>query len=251
MARIFFIDSDNISGNLIAFSSDDNKHLLSLRKETGQSVTCVQEIDDGHVVKYGVLLNKHGKDFSGLIEEKEEVAIPDKTKIHILQCIPKLDKMELIIQKLSELGVYEIVPLFSRYTDIHDHIGDNKSSRWQKISRESAIQSGRLNLLKVHVPLQLKSYLQEMNSDSDKTIDIVLSELEIGRHLHDVEEKIKNPNTKDIFILIGAEGGFDPQEITFVQSIGFLSITLGETIMRTETPALVAVSIIQYLLGNL
>ncbi len=252
MARHFFIEQSNIHDNTIIFSEDDIRHFISIRLEDGDILTCIEPLENNAHI-YTILVSKNGKRYTGFIKEKKDLAIQYKKKIHILQCIPKLDKLELILQKVSELGGYEIVPLFSHNTDIKGKIGENKLSRWQKIAKESSIQSGRMDIIRVQNPLSLSEFLIKNKEKllAKSSYAILLNEGEKDITLHHITNEIISPEIQDVFVLIGAEGGFQSQEIqTCIDEYCFKSITLGSNILRTETAPIAITAILQYIISS-
>lgn len=251
MARIFFIHDEELRGNFVHFSDRTQRHLQTLRKRSGDTIQAVT-INPNTKALVTIQLVEHNHIYSGEVIQKDELILPDQVKIHILQCIPRLDKMELIIQKCSELGAYAITPLFSNFSDIRDKIGEKKLTRWQYIAEESSIQSGRKDIILVSPPENLTSYLQNLPIQSqEQTVGIILNELEKDTRIEDIKDLIASPDTKEIFVLIGAEGGFAKEEIDLAKSKSFASISIGERIVRTETAPIAITAIIQYIRGEI
>ncbi len=165
--------------------------------------------------------------------------------------MPKADKMELIIQKATELGVKNIVPVNTKRTivKLKDKDKQNKVSRWQKIAEVAAKQSGRDMIPKIENIIDISNL--EFN-EYDKIL--VLYENEERVSIKDEIEKIKNSNKEnlEIGIIIGPEGGLDDTEIEKLKLKSNVSVvTLGKRILRTETVALVVSGILMYELGDL
>ena len=248
MARLFFLTPDALQPDgQIVFSETDTRHLISMRRQKGDIVPCIIERSEKRY-KLEVMIDELKKAGNiGHIVSTEELPVTDKTGIHILQCIPKLDKMEYIIQKSAELGIESITPLLSTNTVIKGGVGDHKQTRWQAISREASIQSGRLDIMKVESPIQIGQALSNFkNADS---FGIFLNEYEKEKSLHDLANKIEKART--IYLLTGAEGGFTPEEAIHIQEIGFLSVTLGDRILRAETAPIATSAILSYMRGNI
>jgi len=170
------------------------------------------------------------------------------TKIILLQALPDKDRMELIIQKATELGVYAIVPFKSkRSISLEEREGKQpKAHRWQSIAIKATQQSRRgmvpivepycdfSEALRYAEGTDLKAILWE-KGDVNPLRDILRSHGSYGK----------------VALMVGPEGGFDPEEVRTAQEQGFIPITLGRRIMRTETAAIVLVGIVQYELGDL
>lgn len=171
-------------------------------------------------------------------ENFQDTSLP--IKMHLLQGLPKSDKMELIIQKAVELGVEEITPIeMSRcVVKLDDKKKKNKTARWQSIAESAAKQSKRTIIPEVHDAITIN---QLKNRCSD--FDILLVPYERKNGMQDTKtalEKIKGGMT--VGILIGPEGGFDESEIRSVTDMGAHVISLGKRILRTETAAITALS---------
>ena len=185
-----------------------------------------------------------------IVNEEESVS-ESKLNITIFQGLPKADKMELIIQKATELGVKNIVPVNTKRTivKLKDKDKQNKVSRWQKIAEVAAKQSGRDIIPKIEnivdmSKLEFKEY--------DKIL--VLYENEERVSIKQEIEKLKKLNKENlnIGIVIGPEGGLDEAEIEKIKLKNNVSVvTLGKRILRTETVALVVSGILMYELGDL
>lgn len=162
-------------------------------------------------------------------------------KITLLQGVSKGDHMDITIQKAVELGVTDIIPLICERTVVNlksDRL-EKKMRHWNGIVSSACEQSGRNNLLKIHPPKKLS--------------ELSLSENEIGFILQPTAEKnLQSQETpKAVSIMIGPEGGFTDEEIKLSIDKDFNEVRFGPRILRTETAAIAAVSIIQSLWGDL
>ncbi len=174
-------------------------------------------------------------------------AAEPKTKVTIFQGLPKGDKLELIIQKAVELGVYEIVPVQTKraVVKIEDKKKAQKTQRWNKISESAAKQSGRGIVPEVKEPVSFKT-AAEMMKDFDLSIVAYEEEREIT--LKSVLKSVENVETIGIFI--GPEGGIAPEEFEVLTKNGAKSVTLGRRILRTETAPLAMLAMIMYEYGE-
>jgi 16S rRNA (uracil1498-N3)-methyltransferase len=169
-------------------------------------------------------------------------------EIHLGQALPKANKMNLIVQKAVELGVFEVHPFFSART-LPDYDGDRvikRVRRWQKIAREASQQSGRTRIPNVNLPVE---FSQLLDFPPEDCLKIVLQK-EYSRD--SLKTFLQSDQKKDcIFFLVGPEGGFTPKEMAWSMKHGFKPVGLGERILRTETVAITFLSIIQYELGDI
>ena len=167
--------------------------------------------------------------------------------VTLFQGLPKSDKMDWIVQKATEIGVARIVPVLTERCVSRPEKKESgrKVERWQKIALEAAKQSGRSIIPEVSSPV----LLQDLSSYPLPAVNIVPWEEASGngpRGFH-----ASNPDVSSLGILIGPEGGISPDEISFLKRIGFVPITLGRRILRTETAGLAAVSALFALYGEM
>lgn len=174
-----------------------------------------------------------------IIEENyRETELP--IKIYLFQGLPKGDKMELIIQKCAELGVFKIIPVEMKrcVVKLDDKKKKSKRERWQAISESAAKQSKRNIIPEICDVLSFEEALKMA-----KELDILLVPYENKdgmKATKDALSKIKSGDSVGIFI--GAEGGFDDSEIEKAIEMGGISVSLGKRILRTETAAVTSLS---------
>jgi 16S rRNA (uracil1498-N3)-methyltransferase len=166
------------------------------------------------------------------------------TKITLFQGLPKSDKMELIVQKAVELGVYEVVPVVTRRTvvKLDEKKARKKVERWNTIALSAAKQAKRGRIPEVRPLMTLKeafSYSQEF----DASIIPYEDAKGIG-HSRQVLHDLKG--SSHIGIFIGPEGGFEESEIEEAKKLGITPITLGKRILRTETAGMAVLSILMF-----
>jgi 16S rRNA (uracil1498-N3)-methyltransferase len=180
-----------------------------------------------------------------VLKKIEDINIKRESKIRIalFQGIPKSDKMDLIIQKTTELGISRIVPLVTKRI-VSSIKNDNKIERWNKIALEASKQSKRTYVPLVDAQMNLKELI-----NLKETFDMILVPYENEESVS-IQSALDEFTGDKIGIVIGPEGGFEKEEIEFLS--GFCKIvTLGNRILRTETAAIATVSIVQYHLGDL
>ena len=168
-------------------------------------------------------------------------------RITLLQGLPKGDKMDLIVQKAVELGVFRIIPVQMSRCVVHltGPDGEKKRARWQKIAREAGKQSGRCLVPEVSLPVPL-SALPALTAEEDAC----LVPWEEARSAGPLAFARAHPHPEKISILIGPEGGISPEEIAALPS-AFQPLTLGPRILRTETAGLACVSALLALYGEM
>ena len=249
----FFIKQEQMINDKITIQGEDVNHIKNvLRKKIGDSLTIcnLQEQKD-----YLCAITSIEKEWIECkIQEELDEQVESKIKVSILQGLPKADKMELIIQKSVELGVFEITPITMKrcVVKLQEKEQRKKLERWQKISEVAAKQCGRNVIPTIHPITSLKNICQKFQ---EYDIVLIAYEKEDKTTLKQVLEKIKKQvETKQeeqkIAILIGPEGGIADEEVEMLKENGAITTTLGKRILRTETVALNMLSIIMYELEN-
>ena len=146
--------------------------------------------------------------------------------------------MDYLLQKATELGVSEIIPIISERTIVKVK-NDNKMSRWSKILKEASEQSFRNYIPKIHEIIDLKDII---NYNAD--IKLVCDTKEMSKNIKKVLQDNKKSDT--ILIVVGPEGGLTEKEVDYFKNNGFIGVSLGENILRAETVPLYLLSIINY-----
>lgn len=244
----FFIKSENLKENEeIWITGNDVNHIKNvLRKKTDDLLNvCNSDTSQNYEVKILKLFDDKiiCKIISNKISNSES-----ELNLTIYQGLPKADKMELIIQKCTELGVKEIVPTIMKRSvvKLKEKDKENKINRWQKIAEVAAKQSGRDFIPKIN---NIINFNQIDYQKYDRVL--VLYENENKLSIKQVINELKTEKILNLAIVIGPEGGFDEKEIQDLSQPNISIVTLGKRILRTETVALVVSGILMYELGDL
>ena len=204
------------------------------------------------------LTDPEGNDFRGrvtrLSEDEASIfifdAFPSPTEssleIILLQALPEKERMELVIQKATELGVSAILPFQSeRSISLKEREAkEKKAHRWQHIAVKAVQQSRRAKVPYVGKGRAFQEVLEDCREDGVK---ILLWEKE-GELLKGV---LRQHPTQKIYVMVGPEGGFTEEEVRLAKEEGFIPVKLGRRILRTETAAITMAAILQYELGDL
>ncbi len=177
------------------------------------------------------------------IIEPQEFNTESSLHMTLLQSILKGSKMDLVVQKATELGVKEIIPVITERSQIRE---TRKILRWRKIAEEASIQAGRNFITEIREITAFEELFVDPYSVSGKCI--IFWE-EGGKKLSDILRRFNRPDKINLFT--GPEGGFSEREITTASEHGFVTATLGKRILRAETASIAALSIVQYELGDL
>ncbi|MEE1078819.1 MAG: 16S rRNA (uracil(1498)-N(3))-methyltransferase [Agathobacter sp.] len=237
----FFVEDHQVRETEISILGSDVNHIKNvLRMKPGTKVRISDE--SGH--SFFCLLESITEDeVIATISEVDGKGTELDNKIYLFQGLPKGDKMELIIQKAVELGVYEVIPVAMRncVVKLDDKKAAKKIERWQEIAKSAAKQSKRTLIPEIKAPLSWKLALEKA-----KELDVVLVPYENERGMEATREVIRSiRHGQSIGIFVGPEGGFAIDEITNV-SEEMHRISLGRRILRTETAGLATLSMLVY-----
>ena len=240
----FFIKNENIAENRVMIEGNDYNHAVNvLRLRPGEKVLLSDE--EGRDLYCTVSSERDEKEkilwltVDRVSEENHELP----ARITLYQSLPKSDKMELIIQKATELGVTEIVPVESRncIAKLEPKKAAAKATRWQSIAEAAAKQSKRSVVPEVREPMPFVEAVKEAESRGSLSLIPYEEERGMAGTCRAIIEFIPGA---DISVFIGPEGGYDPMEIRFSENHGVLPISLGKRILRTETAAITVLSLI-------
>ena len=269
----FFVDPSAVMGAYIYMENREDLHHLGkvLRGRPGMEI----DISDGDCWEYKTVLEELTEDCATLkIIDKQKFATEPVTRVTLYQGIPKAAKMETVIQKTVEMGVDTIVPVFMERTVVVEKGNFGKKlDRWQKISAEAVKQCKRGIIPRVTESYDFDRMLAEL-ADYDMVIcpyeneegltikDYLRGVPAAGKSGRDVppdapaagQEGEKSaqasscpaPQARRIGLIIGPEGGFSDGEVARLKAAGAATVTLGKTILRTETAGLAALAMIMY-----
>lgn len=238
----FFVNTNQIDDQEIRIIRKEDIHHIKnvLRLRTGEHI----EVSDGANWEYEGIIGQYDPD--GLkveIIRRQAFAREPKVRITLFQGIPKLSKMDFIIQKAVELGVAEIVPVFMARTVVADKGNFGKKVvRYEMIAEEAASQCGRGIIPYIRQAIPFNKILESIEPNS--TV-LFLYENEKNITIKDVLRNLPTIPAHLAFI-VGPEGGFDGAEAEWLKERGIDCVTLGKTILRTETAGLAALAMCMY-----
>ena len=246
----FFTPKELINGDVAKIIGDDVKHIYKvLRISEGEKVT---------------LNNCEGVEYLGRVKSvsKQEVLIDileelesnneSDVNIYLFQGLPKSQKMDLIVQKGTELGITEFIPTITHRVDVKLKGEFKKLDRLNRIALEAAKQSKRSIIPKVLEPIEFDEVLEKINS-----LDLLIVPYENANNfgiktlINELRKENNLDTIKNIGIFVGPEGGIEEDEIERLKDKGAYIVTLGKRILRTETAGFVATALIQYELSDL
>ncbi|ADL07674.1 RsmE family RNA methyltransferase [Thermosediminibacter oceani] len=245
---IFFIHGKMNPGEVVEISGEDAHHIARvLRMGKGDLLSLSNGLD---ALGTGQILELFPEDRKIKVKVIEKNKFePRRPRITLFQSVPKGQKFDLILQKNTELGVSEFVPVITERTvvEIEGESKSKKAERWRKITKEAAKQCRRPDLPVVREPVSFDGCLELL-----KNYRIVLVPWEGEREVF-LKSILSNvpPDVPDIAVLIGPEGGFSVQEIERARKSGAVTVSLGPRILRTETAGFVVTAVLMYELGDL
>lgn len=242
----FFVTPDSINESKATITGDDVKHIYKvLRLKAGDKIV----INDTRGNEYlGSIenVNKAAVDIS--ILEKVQDSSESPIKITLFQGLPKSAKMDYIVQKGTEIGINEIIPIITGRVVVKNEIGEyKKTDRWQRIALEACKQCKRSSIPKIASPIEFNELLELLKAFD--TI-VVPYENEAGLGIKKMVSDLKH-KAYNIAVIIGPEGGFEESEIDELSEMGAYIVTLGPRILRTETAGIVCSAILEYELGDM
>jgi 16S rRNA (uracil1498-N3)-methyltransferase len=243
----FFVESSQISPDFkkVEITGADYNHIANvLRMKIGEQFSVsIRDDEEGKELFYEIESFNDASVIGNLcFIEKVGNELP--SKIYLFQGLPKVDKMELIIQKAVELGAYSIIPMSTKrcVVKLDEKKAENKIKRWQAISEAAAKQSKRAIIPEVAKPMTMKQAVEFC-----RNMDVKLIPYENAEHIDETKKLIEGIKPgQDIAVFIGPEGGFSEDEIALCRDNGIQPITLGKRILRTETAGFTIISWLMY-----
>lgn len=248
-----FVEADLKSGSVVELPRETGAHLAKvLRARNGDAI---------------VLFNGDGREFTGVIEKVQgprvsasigaarSVDRESPFPLTLVQCVPRGDRMDFIVQKATELGVVRIVPVLSQRSVVRldESQSASKQAHWRAVAMSACEQCGRNRLPSVSAPVSLLSYLGALAPATGESLRLVLEperarRAERGAAVH---EFAVPSSVSSAEIAIGPEGGFALEELEAFDLSMYSRVGLGPRILRTETAAIAAIVVLQARFGDM
>jgi 16S rRNA (uracil1498-N3)-methyltransferase len=247
MAARLFVEPSKLAEDVVVLTDEDHRYLTRvLRLGVGEAIV----LFDGKSVEATARILRIGPRALELkIEERRPVQASDRPLVTLIQALAKGDKLDLVVQKATELGVGRVIPVTTERAVARLDAGAlralSRRTRWQKIAREASRQSGRLDVPEVEGVTSLATALSASPKDALKLL------LWEGARQTTLRELLPAEKPQQIVIAVGPEGGFTVEEVEAARHAGFAPVGLGPRILRTETAALVTLAILGFALGDL
>lgn len=246
--RRFYTSPDkfNFQTQTVTLTSDEARHLRDvLRLRVGDECFVFDGVGNEFRCKVE-LVARDQTDLS--IQDKVSAASPESSLLITLAvALLKGEKFDLVVQKATELGVVKIIPVTTRYADIQlrdQRDATKRVGRWQRIALEAAKQSGRAVVPKIVEPQDIRDLMK----NQDESLRIMFSE-KSGKHLNEISSRQPAPDS--VVVLVGPEGGWSDDELALAHESDWQIVTLSGRVLRAETAAIVATTLVQHKLGDL
>ena len=243
----FFVQPEQIQGKTIRITGSDVNHIKNvLRMKPGEELSVSNGVD-GKEYRCGIESLGEDEILCTLRFIREEgLELP--SRIYLFQCLPKADKMELVIQKAVELGACAVIPVAAKrcVMKLDAKKEKNKLARWQQIAEAAAKQSKRRIIPEITRVMSMK---EAVSFAAD--MDVKLFPYELAEGMERTRKLVDGVKAgQRIAVFIGPEGGFEDSEVEEARKAGFAPITLGKRILRTETAGFTVLAWLMYRLED-
>ena len=243
MKTRLFVSGQLINGGKLLLEGDRARYLgRVLRLAVGDEVS----LFNGEGPEWSATIGAMTRSTATLhIGESHEVGTESALKIHLVQGISRGERMDFVVQKATELGVKRITPVLTEYgvVKLDAARAEKRRDHWQSVAANACEQSGRTRVPLIDAPMTLKNWFGDKPAQVD-------SELILTPGATAPLTGIAAPTTK-VCVLIGPEGGFSQGEYEDAAASGFAAVSLGPRVLRTETAAVAALTVMQSLWGDL
>jgi 16S rRNA (uracil1498-N3)-methyltransferase len=229
----FFVNK--IADNTALIQGEDFNHITSvLRLDKGDAIN-IFNYEHGEFRAVITSIDRRDKIISVTAGEKVRAREQNSVKIAAAIALIKKENMELVMEKLTEIGVDEIMPVITRRSIIKIKEEEKKQLRWEKIIHEAVKQCGRISAPLVH---KTAGSVEELVKKAGEGVKLLVWEKEEKNFL--IDEALKSRDSGRILFFIGPEGGFEQSEAEHAVKNGFTPVSLGDTTLRAETAAILA-----------
>lgn len=234
-----FVPPERI-GELVRLSPEQSRHLETvLRLGPGADV----EVFDGLGTRWAARIESPGVLRLGKRTEGRRGRID----VWLAQGLAKGEKLDVVVQKATELGASRIVPLATERSIVRldSQRGERRAERFRRIAEEAARQSGRTDVPRVDAPRSMAGLAELLREDPERR-GVLLDPAEPAVRLAQVAR-----GSPRLLLVVGPEGGFTTGERAFAAAAGFVPASLGRLVLRTETAGLAALAVVQHVAGDL
>ncbi|MFV0437763.1 MAG: 16S rRNA (uracil(1498)-N(3))-methyltransferase [Desulfopila sp.] len=244
--RRFFLEVPCDVGETVTLADGESRHISQvLRLGPGSKV----ELLDGSGLVYSASLLTVGRQVQATITAVRSERETGEVRLLVGQGLLKGQKMDVVVQKCTELGVTHLLPFWSSRCQgkLDDEQHAKKLLRYRRVVESACKQCCRPDLMAVDVPRSFRTVLEDFPAAAGR-LRLLFWEEERSLSLHEVTVPL---DLREAVILLGPEGGLSTEEVARAQEAGWVTVSLGRRILRAETATLAAVSLLQFLTGNI
>lgn len=245
--RRFFVEEKDIKENQVTIKGDEARHIAQvLRLKERDRIKVFTEKGKEYLTE---IIQVSKKEVMGKILNEKKLTTEPRVLITLVQGLPKSNKMDFIVQKVTELGVKKVIPVITQRTIVRldKEKAGKRRNRWQRIALEAAKQSGRAIIPEVDA---ITTFVQSLSNISEENLNLIPWEEEETTSLKEVLKSITD-HREPLTVFIGPEGGFTSEEVEAAKEKGAVPVSLGPRLLRTETAGLVTLAMILYELGDM
>jgi 16S rRNA (uracil1498-N3)-methyltransferase len=238
-----FVEQRLVSGKGVGLPEQAGLHLTRvLRLEVGAPVT----LFDGHGGEYAGTLERDGRNFWARVGEHDPVERESRLDVTLLQGVARGERMDLIVQKATELGITRIIPVLAERSVVKVDARQSmrKRDHWQAIAVSACEQCGRNRVPRVEAPTELATAVAGLPADSARLLLAIDAPASVATAAGSMRGR-------PVVLFVGPEGGTSDGEQRFALANGFIACRMGPRILRTETAGLTALAILQTIIGDL
>ena len=233
----FYVNPKDIKGKSFVIGNEQFHYLSTVRRfSAGDEINIFDGLGNSYKARID---NIDRTTMKGTILSSKTFVLP-KIKVSLYTAIPKGERFDWLIEKAGEIGISKIVPVIYLRSVVKE-LSENKIERYKKISISASSQSWRADIMPVDKPVKFNEAAEKVSREKD-TLNVLPWESEENKKILSLLNE--NKYVKNINIFIGPEGGFDKTEIDVALKNNFKTVTLGKNILRVETAAIVASSIL-------
>ena len=233
-------------GTSVALSADETQHLRNVLRLKVNDEAYVFD-GAGHEYRGEIAAISRDRADIRIVQEVAASAAESDLNLTMAVALLKGEKFDLVVQKLTELGVTSVIPILTARADVRlrsEDDADHKLVRWRRIVMEATKQCGRARLMTIESPIALDPFVNR----GDGALRLMFAERE-GESLSDIVSSQREP--ENVTALIGSEGGWTDDEISQARNAGWQIVTLPGRIMRAETAAIACAALLQHRFGDL
>jgi 16S rRNA (uracil1498-N3)-methyltransferase len=244
--RRYWIPKEALVGEEVRLIGDVLHHIRDVcRMHMGSKFEVI--VEGGRALLVEITTEAKHESRARIIEERTIVELP-RPHLHLAMAVPRFPVFEAVVEKAVELGVKSVRPLFSDFSFIRkqESMFDKKRARFEKIVVSATQQSGRGDLMKIEDPEPLDEFLSAFNRGTDLKGLFAYEGEGVLTAQQGIQQIQSGAKVNDVWIFVGAEGGFSDREVQLFQTVGLKPVTLGSQVLRVETACVALVSIIKY-----